>query len=88
MYRRSILVEYNHAKEINVDDVISAWNVDIYSWMGFQLSFYRMEIELKIEMVLYSLIAFDERVTFWFQGTWSLPCACAYVALFVCEARV
>ena len=30
----------------------------------------------------YSLIAFDERVTFWLQRIWSLPCACAYVALF------
>ena len=30
----------------------------------------------------YSLIAFDERVTFWLQRVWSLPCACAYVALF------
>ena len=31
----------------------------------------------------YSLIAFDERVTFWLQRAWTLPCACAYVALFV-----
>ena len=30
----------------------------------------------------YSLIAFDERVTFWLQRVRSLPCACAYVALF------
>ena len=30
----------------------------------------------------YSLIAFDERVTFWLQRVQSLPCACAYVALF------
>ena len=29
----------------------------------------------------YSLIAFDERVTFWLQRVQSLPCACAYVAL-------
>ena len=28
------------------------------------------------------LIAFDERVTFWPQHVQSLPCACAYVALF------
>ena len=27
----------------------------------------------------YSLIAFDERVTFWLQRVRSLPCACAYV---------
>ena len=32
--------------------------------------------------VVYSLIAFDERVTFWLQCIRSLPCACAYVALF------
>ena len=32
--------------------------------------------------IIYSLIAFDERVTFWLQRVWSLPCACAYVALF------
>ena len=31
----------------------------------------------------YSLIAFDERVTFWLQRIQSLPCACVYVALFV-----
>ena len=31
----------------------------------------------------YSLIAFDERVTFWLQPVWSLLCAFAYVALFV-----
>ena len=30
----------------------------------------------------YSLIAFDESVTFWLQRVQSLPCACAYVALF------
>ena len=29
-----------------------------------------------------SLIAFDEKVTFWLQHLRSLPCACAYVALF------
>ena len=33
--------------------------------------------------ILYSLIAFDERVTFWLQRVRSLPCACEYVALFV-----
>ena len=30
----------------------------------------------------YTLIAFDERVTFWLQLVGSLPCGCAYVALF------
>ena len=30
----------------------------------------------------YSLIAFNERVTFWLQRVRSLPCVCAYVALF------
>ena len=30
----------------------------------------------------YTLIAFDKRVTFWLQLVGSLPCACAYVALF------
>ena len=30
----------------------------------------------------YSLIAFNERVTFWLQHVQSLPWACAYVALF------
>ena len=30
----------------------------------------------------YSLIAFNESVTFWLQRVRSLPCACAYVALF------
>ena len=32
---------------------------------------------------IYILIAFDERVTFWLQHVRSLPCARAYVALFV-----
>ena len=31
----------------------------------------------------YSLIAFDERVTFWLQRVRSLPCVCVYVALCV-----
>ena len=30
----------------------------------------------------YTLIAFDERVTFWLQLVGSLPCACVFVALF------
>ena len=30
----------------------------------------------------YSLIAFDKSVTFWLRHVRSLPCACAYVALF------
>ena len=41
-----------------------------------------VKCESASEMV-YSLIAFDERVTFWLQRVRSLPCACAYVALFV-----
>ena len=36
----------------------------------------------------YSLIAFDKRVTFWLHFAQSLYCACVYVALFACEARV
>ena len=35
-----------------------------------------------LAIVNYSLIAFDERVTFWLQRVRSLPCTCAYVALF------
>ena len=35
--------------------------------------------------MVYSLIAFDERITFWLQRVRSLPCACAYVALFACR---
>ena len=38
---------------------------------------------MKLTFFWYSLIAFDERVTFWLQRVRSLPCACAYVALFV-----
>ena len=33
---------------------------------------------------VYTLIAFDERVTFWLQRSWSLPCACAFAALYAC----
>ena len=36
-----------------------------------------------ISYYMYSLIAFDERVTFWLQRVQSLPCA--YVALFACR---
>ena len=32
--------------------------------------------------IAYSLIAFDERVTFWLQRVRSLLCACVHVALF------
>ena len=44
------------------------------------LSFYTLHT-----LSRYSLIAFDERVTFWLQRVRSLPCACVYVALFVCR---
>ena len=33
---------------------------------------------------LYTPIAFDERVTFWIQRARSLPCACAFAALYTC----
>ena len=42
---------------------------------------------LKVSVV-YSPIAFNERVTFWLQCVRSLPFACAYVALFACEAHI
>ena len=32
----------------------------------------------------YTLIAFDERVTFWLQRARSLPCASVFAALYVC----
>ena len=32
----------------------------------------------------YTPIAFDERVTFWLQRAQSLPCACAFAALYAC----
>ena len=32
----------------------------------------------------YTPIAFDERVTFWFQYARSLPCACVLAALYAC----
>ena len=37
---------------------------------------------IQVRFSNYSLIAFDERVTFWLQRVRSLPCACAYVSLF------
>ena len=37
---------------------------------------------------LFSLIAFNERVTFWLQRVRSLPCACAYVTFFACTCRL
>ena len=33
-------------------------------------------------IIIYSLIVFDERVTFWLQHVQSLPFVCVYVALF------
>ena len=42
-------------------------------------------IYLKRLHTYYTLIAFDERVTFWLQLVEALPCACAYVALFACR---
>ena len=36
------------------------------------------------EQYFYSPIAFDERVTFWLQHAGSLPCACAFAALYAC----
>ena len=32
----------------------------------------------------FTLIAFDERVTFWLQPAWSLHCVCAFAALYMC----
>ena len=32
----------------------------------------------------YTSNAFDERVTFWLQRARSLPCACAFAALYAC----
>ena len=48
-------------------------NIDcffFFSWLNYE------------PLVIYSLIAFDERATFCLQQVRSLPCACAYVALF------
>ena len=33
---------------------------------------------------IYTLNAFDERVTFWLQRAGSLPYACVFAALYVC----
>ena len=33
---------------------------------------------------VYSLIAFDEKLTFWFQRPQSLPCARVFAALYAC----
>ena len=41
-----------------------------------------MTVQIGILLCTYSLIAFDERVTFWLQRIRLLPCALAYVALF------
>ena len=42
---------------------------------------------LDLAKCMNSLIAFDERVTFWLQRVRSMPCACAFVALFMLFAR-
>ena len=39
-------------------------------------------VDIVVAITDYSLIAFDERVTFWLQRIRSLPCVRAYVALF------
>ena len=41
-----------------------------------------LDIRITANTSYYSLIAFDVRVTFWLHRVRSLPCACAYVALF------
>ena len=40
------------------------------------------KLSVQLSAAIEQLIAFDERVTFWLQRVQSLPCACAYVALF------
>ena len=40
-------------------------------------------VSLRLINLLYRVIAFDERGTFWLQRVLSLPCACVYVILFV-----
>ena len=49
---------------------IYPFNLDVWLWAGLKKNHY-------------SLIAFDERVTFWLLRVRSLPCSCAYVALFM-----
>ena len=44
-------------------------------------------IQLTIMVILptlYSLITFDERVTFWLKRAQSLPCACVFAAAYAC----
>ena len=48
----------------------------------FNISEFAADQNLEGKKYIYSLIAFDERVIFWLQRVRSLPCACAYVALF------
>ena len=42
------------------------------------------ETQLQKVSTGYTLIAFDERVTFWLQRARSLSCACAFAALYAC----
>ena len=59
------------------------WNHQHNYWslqIIFHLNKHFLQTEAKSNC--YSLIAFDERVTFWLQRVRSLPCACANVAFF------
>ena len=49
-------------------------------WLS--ISVHMLYLQTVQSIFFYSLIAFDERVTFWLQRVRSLHCACAYVALF------
>ena len=41
-----------------------------------------MSVNFDLDIFIYTLIAFNDRVIFWLQIVRSLPCACAYVPLF------
>ena len=44
----------------------------------------KLGLKAHAQINTYSPIAFDERVTYWLQRFWSLPCACVFAALCAC----
>ena len=68
-----------------IDDLLTLLteaNITIITSESFAVSPKNQVENIKVSEYDYSLIAFDERVTFWLQRVRPLPCACVYVALF------
>ena len=76
MHVDKVMCEFDRASGrmcVDVTANLISCKLDVSSFCGEDLKY--------LSLNCYSLIAFDERVTFWLQRVWSLPFACAHVAL-------